>query len=95
MFLTRLGYNSRAIITGDVTQTDLDPRRKSGLAHALEILDGIDGIGRVQFTDRDVVRHPLVQKIVVAYEMDDRRRKQEDERQRMPPGGHDPAGSDR
>ena len=86
MFLTRLGYNSRAVITGDVTQTDLDPRRKSGLAHALEILEGIEGIGRVQFTDRDVVRHPLVQKIIVAYELADERRKQDEERQRSGPG---------
>ncbi|MFT7623541.1 MAG: phosphate starvation-inducible PhoH-like protein [Myxococcota bacterium] len=68
MFLTRLGYNSKAVITGDVTQTDLDPGRMSGLAHALGILSDINGIGVVQFTDRDVVRHPLVQRIIVAYE---------------------------
>ncbi len=75
MFLTRLGYNSKAVVTGDVTQTDLDPGRKSGLAHALSILSDVDGIGVCQFTEKDVVRHPLVQRIIVAYEGDDARRK--------------------
>ncbi len=68
MFLTRLGFNSKAVVTGDVTQTDLDPGRLSGLAHALNILDRVEGIGIVRFTERDVVRHPLVQRIIVAYE---------------------------
>ncbi|MFT5432615.1 MAG: phosphate starvation-inducible PhoH-like protein, partial [Myxococcota bacterium] len=71
MFLTRLGYNSKAVITGDVTQTDLEGRQ-SGLAHALRILDNVDGIGVVRFTEKDVVRHPLVQKIIVAYDRFDR-----------------------
>ncbi|HIA02162.1 MAG TPA: PhoH family protein [Myxococcales bacterium] len=68
MFLTRLGYNSKAVITGDVTQTDLTPGRISGLKHALSILDDVKGISICKFTDRDVVRHSLVQKIIVAYE---------------------------
>ena len=70
MFLTRLGYNSRAVVTGDVTQTDLEPGRQSGLNHALRILQDVEGIAIVQFTELDVVRHPLVQKIIVAYEKD-------------------------
>ena len=72
MFLTRLGNNSKAIITGDVTQIDLPFLRKSGLVDALEILDGINGICIFKFTHKDVVRHPLVQKIILAYEKRDR-----------------------
>ncbi|MBQ4317304.1 MAG: PhoH family protein, partial [Clostridia bacterium] len=68
MFLTRLGNNSKAIITGDITQVDLPYLRKSGLIDALEILDDIKGISIFRFTHKDVVRHPLVQKIILAYE---------------------------
>lgn len=68
MFLTRVGFGSRAVITGDITQTDLPNHQKSGLKQALEILDGVDGIGVSNFTAQDVVRHPLVQNIVEAYE---------------------------
>jgi len=68
MFLTRLGFNSRAVITGDVTQTDLPKGKKSGLIQAIEILDGIKGIKFVYFSRDDVVRHQLVQKIIDAYE---------------------------
>ncbi len=68
MFLTRLGFNSRTVITGDVTQIDLDPSRKSGLIDAAEVLRGIDGLSFVHFTDKDVVRHPLVQQIILAYD---------------------------
>jgi len=68
MFLTRLGFDSRAVVTGDVTQIDLPPGEKSGLKLARLILSGIPGIEMVEFTDRDVVRHPLVQKIIRAYE---------------------------
>ncbi|MDL2286996.1 PhoH family protein [Eubacteriales bacterium OttesenSCG-928-G02] len=68
MFLTRLGNNSKAIVTGDVTQIDLPFIRKSGLVEAIEILDNIKGISIFHFTHRDVVRHPLVQKIILAYE---------------------------
>jgi phosphate starvation-inducible PhoH-like protein len=70
MFLTRIGFGSRAVVTGDVTQTDLPAHRQSGLRHALEVLDGVKGIAVTQFTARDVVRHPLVQRIVEAYERD-------------------------
>ena len=68
MFLTRLGNNSKAIVTGDVTQIDLPYIKKSGLIEAIEILDDIDGISIFRFTHKDVVRHPLVQKIILAYE---------------------------
>ena len=68
MFLTRLGFNSKAVVTGDLTQTDLPFGKKSGLAIATKILDGIDDIAIHRFTDRDVVRHRLVQKIIQAYD---------------------------
>ena len=68
MFLTRIGFGSRAVVTGDITQTDLPAHRQSGLRHALEVLDGVKGIAVTRFTARDVVRHPLVQRIVEAYE---------------------------
>ena len=72
MFLTRLGFNSKAVVTGDLTQTDLPDRQKSGLAAAVKILSGIEDIGIHYFTERDVVRHRLVQKIIQAYEKYDR-----------------------
>jgi len=68
MFLTRLGENSKAVVTGDVTQTDLPEGATSGLIEATRILRGIEGIGVMRFTDQDVVRHPLVKEIVRAYE---------------------------
>ncbi len=68
MFLTRLGNNSKAVITGDLTQTDLPDGQKSGLAAAIKIIAGIDDIAVHYFTERDVVRHKLVQKIIVAYD---------------------------
>jgi len=68
MFLTRIGFNSKAVITGDVTQIDLNNRRDSGLIHASEVLKNIPGISFTQFQISDVVRHPLVQTIVEAYE---------------------------
>ena len=68
MFLTRLGNNSRAIVTGDITQIDLPYPKKSGMVESLKIIDDIDGIKVFRFSHRDVVRHPLVQKIIVAYE---------------------------
>ncbi len=68
MFLTRIGFGSRAVVTGDVTQIDLPSGQKSGLKNAVEILDGVDGIGFTYFTRQDVVRHPLVRRIVQAYE---------------------------
>lgn len=68
MFLTRIGYGSRAIVTGDITQVDLPKGKKSGLKTIRRILQGIEGIGFVEFSGIDVVRHPLVQKIINAYE---------------------------
>ena len=68
MFLTRLGQNSKAVITGDITQIDLPDPKKSGLLEAVEILEGIEGITFIYFTKNDVVRHPIVQKIIEAYE---------------------------
>ncbi len=68
MFLTRIGFGSRAVITGDITQTDLPDEKTSGLKHSLEILKKIDTIGFTYFTSEDVVRHPLVQSIVEAYD---------------------------
>lgn len=68
MFLTRLGFNSKAVITGDVTQIDLPDKKKSGLIHASHILKDIKGISIKRFTDADVVRHHLVQQIIKAYE---------------------------
>lgn len=68
MFLTRLGFNSKAVITGDITQIDLMNRRDSGLIHASEVLKNLPGISFTQFQISDVVRHPLVQTIVEAYE---------------------------
>jgi phosphate starvation-inducible PhoH-like protein len=68
MFLTRLGFNSKAVITGDVTQIDLPQGKKSGLVEALEVCGKIEGIGVVQFGEKDVVRHNLVQRIIRAYE---------------------------
>jgi phosphate starvation-inducible protein PhoH and related proteins len=68
MFLTRLGFGSKAVVTGDITQIDLPNPRGSGLVEALRIVKNIDGIGIVYFDDRDVVRHKLVQQIVKAYE---------------------------
>lgn len=68
MFLTRLGFDSRAVITGDITQIDLPQRNASGLVDVMEILSAIPGISFVQFNERDVVRHPLVQEIIRAYE---------------------------
>ena len=77
MFLTRLGNNSRIVVTGDPSQTDLPFGKKSGLAVATKILKGIEGIAVHQFTERDVVRHPLVQKIITAYDRYERERKNE------------------
>jgi phosphate starvation-inducible protein PhoH and related proteins len=68
MFLTRLGFNSKAVITGDVTQIDLPDSRRSGLVEAIEIVGKIEGISMVYFDERDVVRHSLVQRIIKAYD---------------------------
>jgi len=68
MFLTRLGFGSKAVITGDITQIDLPTGRMSGLVEAMKVVNAIDGISFISFDERDVVRHKLVQQIVRAYE---------------------------
>ena len=68
MFLTRLGFGSRAVVTGDITQIDLPRQQRSGLRHAIEVLRGVEGVAFTFFNSHDVVRHPLVQRIVQAYE---------------------------
>jgi len=73
MFLTRLGRDARAVITGDVTQADLPEGDLSGLVHAHAVLKGIEGVGFVALEKRDIVRHPLVQRIVDAYDESENR----------------------
>ena len=72
MFLTRLGFGSKAVVTGDITQTDLPDKKKSGLVQATRILKDIPGIGSITLSDRDVVRHELVQRIIRAYDKFDK-----------------------
>jgi len=81
MYLTRLGFSSKSVITGDITQVDLPENKVSGLIDIQGILKGIEGIEFVYFSDKDVVRHPLVQDIIKAYERADERR----QRNRQPP----------
>lgn len=80
MFLTRLGFGSKCVVTGDITQTDLPHGARSGLREARDLLSGVEGISFNRFTDVDVVRHPLVQKIVIAYEQRDEQIYQQRER---------------
>jgi len=72
MFLTRIGFGSKAIVTGDVTQVDLPKHQLSGLKHVQNVLQDVDGVGFCRFTAADVVRHPLVQRIVAAYEQSEK-----------------------
>jgi phosphate starvation-inducible PhoH-like protein len=92
MFLTRLGFGAKAVVTGDVTQTDLPSGARSGLREARDILGKVDGIAMCTFTEVDVVRHPLVQKIVVAYEARDAALKAQkaEAASSDPPDGTDP-----
>ncbi|MGE0399710.1 MAG: PhoH family protein [Kofleriaceae bacterium] len=95
MFLTRMGFDSKAIITGDITQTDLPRGQRSGLRDALDLVDQIRGIGVVEFSDQDVVRHPLVAALIRAYDARDRARSEARERERMDRAGAEPGpGSD-
>ena len=73
MFLTRLGFSSKAIVTGDITQIDLPGGKHSGLVEAQTILGGVKGIKFIRLSEEDVVRHPLVQEIIRAYEKFDRK----------------------
>ena len=82
MFLTRLGFGSKAVITGDVTQVDLPGGTRSGLLDAVRLLENVEGVGAAFFTDQDVVRHPLVARIVRAYEWRDGQEEQEREARR-------------
>ncbi|MFB0970300.1 MAG: PhoH family protein, partial [Pseudomonadales bacterium] len=68
MFLTRIGFGSTVVVTGDITQVDLPHKTKSGLRHILDVLVDVEGISFTHFTSKDVVRHPLVQRIVEAYD---------------------------
>ena len=70
MFLTRIGFGSHAVVTGDITQIDLPDDQQSGLKNAMQVLEGVDGIGFTLFSPKDVARHPLVRRIVEAYESD-------------------------
>ena len=70
MFLTRLGFNSKMVVTGDITQIDLPDGRKSGLREVLRVLRGVEDIAICSFNEKDVVRHQLVQRIIQAYERD-------------------------
>ncbi|HWA30404.1 MAG TPA: PhoH family protein, partial [Rhizomicrobium sp.] len=72
MFLTRLGEDSRMVVTGDTSQSDLPGGRAEGLNEALDLLSGVEGVAVAQFSDKDVVRHPLVGRIVRAYDAKDR-----------------------
>jgi phosphate starvation-inducible PhoH-like protein len=89
MFLTRLGFDSRAVVTGDITQIDLPTGKPSGLVNVLDILAGVEGIGFMRFTEKDVVRHPLVQSIVRAYEQHESRARSPSSQ--APASGEDPA----
>ena len=80
MFLTRLGFGSKAVVTGDVTQIDLPRKKMSGLRDALRILKGVEGISFSFFDGEDVVRHPLVKRIIKAYELDDEERERREQR---------------
>lgn len=82
MFLTRMGINSKVIITGDVTQIDLPPSQKSGLIESLEVLRNVKGISKVEFSVKDIVRHRLVRQIVEAYDKYAKKRKAEDTKQK-------------
>jgi phosphate starvation-inducible PhoH-like protein len=82
MFLTRIGFGSHAVVTGDITQTDLPRGRESGLKHVMRVLRDIPGIEFVHFGPNDVVRHPLVQKIVEAYAREEDRTREADKGER-------------
>jgi len=79
MVLTRLGEGSRMVVTGDPSQIDLPPRERSGLAHALDLLEGLPGVEVIRFAAPDVVRHRMVSRVIAAYEADERRRRAQEE----------------
>ncbi|MBK8996794.1 MAG: PhoH family protein [Myxococcales bacterium] len=93
MFLTRLGFGSKAVVTGDITQTDLPRGARSGLREARDLLTNVEGIAFCSFTDVDVVRHPIVQRIVVAYEAQDAEQARLREEKRLAKAAQEPSGS--
>ena len=93
MFLARLGEGSKAVVTGDVTQMDLPDGKQSGLIHATKILDGVEGIAVERLTAKDVVRHPLVMRIIHAYEKDASGGKKGKERKTLDKGEKDRVNS--
>ena len=87
MLLTRLGFNSKCVVTGDVTQIDLPPGKTSGLREVVQVLGSVDQIAFQYFNDRDVVRHPLVKKIIRAYDeytSNGQRPREADEAEKLP-----------
>ena len=86
MFLTRIGYGSKAVITGDITQIDLAEGKRSGLMEAVKILKDVDDIGIITLSNKDVVRHPLVQKIITAYEKAENKKRENMSRRRNAKG---------
>jgi len=85
MFLTRIGFGSKAVITGDITQIDLPGEKKSGLVEVMKVLKDVKGISFVHLSDMDVVRHELVQRIIQAYERYDRERRKRAKRKARKP----------
>ena len=83
MFLTRMGMHAKMIVTGDVTQIDLPSSQQSGLLHSLSVLHNVRGVGKVEFTKKDIVRHKLVQRIVEAYEISEERVKEAKEAKKI------------
>ena len=83
MFLTRIGFNSKAVVTGDITQIDLPRNVKSGLKHAVEVLNGVDGLSFNFFEAKDIVRHPVVARIVKAYEQNEEKERREKEQKKQ------------
>jgi phosphate starvation-inducible PhoH-like protein len=92
MFLTRMGEGTRMVVTGDPTQVDLPAGQRSGLVEALDILDGVQGIGVTRFDERDVVRHPLVARIVAAYGRADEAGRTQGRAEAGPAGGGERKG---
>jgi phosphate starvation-inducible PhoH-like protein len=92
MFLTRLGFGSKAVVTGDVTQSDLPSGARSGLREARDLFKGVEGISLCYFSEADVVRHPLVQKIIIAYERRDAERRERERRRDQGADDFDDAG---
>ena len=86
MFLTRIGYGSKVVITGDITQIDLAEGKRSGLMEAVKILKDVDDIGIITLSNKDVVRHPLVQKIITAYEKAENKKRENMSRKRNAKG---------